>query len=158
MRPNHGGMQKGGVCCSRYQEGCRDGVGLYPTDHAGHATTEGGHQAFASNRPAACGGLQGAEPEVRNGPRGEITTERIANDQTVGHVETRVSRSPRQARLANVCFGAKTGYRCFIRSWTCGAEILGMPQAKRARLISGAQSIRIYRGAGRTRRSRGRKR
>jgi len=79
LRPNHGGMQKGRFCCSRHQEGCRDRVGLHPTDHAEHATTEGGHQAFAANRPAACGGLQGAESEVRNGPRGKITTERIAN-------------------------------------------------------------------------------
>jgi hypothetical protein len=56
---------------------------LHPTDHAGYAATEASYQTFAANRSAACGGLQGAESEVRNSPWDEITTERIANNQTV---------------------------------------------------------------------------
>ena len=30
--------------------------------------------------------MQGAEPELRNGPSGKTTAERTANNQTTGHV------------------------------------------------------------------------
>src|SRR5215469_10355947 len=42
----------------RNQQGSWDHVRLYPTNYVRDATTRAGHQAFAANRPAGCGGVQ----------------------------------------------------------------------------------------------------
>src|SRR5262249_37483732 len=82
--PDRCGMQTGRFRRRRLQDGRWDRGRLYPTNYGGYATTSGAgqHEAFAANRPAACGGVQAAEPELRNGAA-EITARRTTNKQTV---------------------------------------------------------------------------
>jgi hypothetical protein len=79
VRPNQSGMHTCGFCSQRRQDGCWDRVGLYPADYGRDATTEGGQRAFAATRPAARGGMQGAESQFRNGWRATL----ILQDSTV---------------------------------------------------------------------------
>jgi hypothetical protein len=86
MCPDRRGMQTGGICCQRRDNGCWPSVGLHPADYASHATTAAGYQAFAANRSPGRGSMQAAESKLWDGPRGcKITTERT--DQAVGHID-----------------------------------------------------------------------
>src|SRR5262249_19835149 len=86
--PDRCGMETGRFYRQRRQDGHWDRGGLHPTNYGGYATTSAaGHEAFATNRPAACGGVQAGESELRNGAA-EITAGRTANQQTVDNAAT----------------------------------------------------------------------
>jgi len=111
MRPNQSGMHTCGFCSQRRQDGCWDRVGLYPADYGRDATTEGGRQAFAATRPAARGGMQGAESQFRNGWRATLILQdstveihEIKHDGVYGTMTASAFPMPRE----RFCLGAST--------------------------------------------------
>jgi hypothetical protein len=69
LRPDHGGMHKGGFRSLRNQDGFWDGSGLHSADHVRDAATEASHEGLAADRPAGRGGCKKRNPNFGNGGR-----------------------------------------------------------------------------------------
>jgi hypothetical protein len=106
LRADRCRVQTGGFCPQGREDGSWDCSRLHPTDYDGCARRGAGHQAFAANRPAGCSGVQAAESELRNGP-GKFTTQRTTNNQTSGHVESRLGK---RARSCAAVFSAPAAW------------------------------------------------